>query len=131
MQAIHLYEKGIEELKKGMSVDCSSCKGEALERALRLQNKMKTNLKMAQERLNFLASANNAVTSHRRSNSLTMPITRRSAFRRESPVGSPSNQPKISALNTPPTFKKPVSLFSELVTNAISILEVLFSRLTP
>lgn len=55
-QAIQWYEKGIAELEKGISVDCSSHKGEAWERAQRLQDKMKTNLKMAKERLKFLGT---------------------------------------------------------------------------
>lgn len=53
-QAIQLYEKGIVELEKGISVDCSGHRGEAWERAQRLQGKMRTNLKMAKERLKFL-----------------------------------------------------------------------------
>lgn len=53
-----MYERGIMELRKGISVDCSSHKGEVWERAQKLQDKMKTNMKMAQERLKFLGKEN-------------------------------------------------------------------------
>ncbi|XP_067144662.1 spastin-like, partial [Centruroides vittatus] len=52
--AIDLYRKGIEQLEMGIAVDCTSGKGQVWERAQRLQDKMKTNLLMAKDRLDFL-----------------------------------------------------------------------------
>lgn len=52
--AIELYKKGITELELGINVDCSGGKGELYERAQRLHEKMKTNLSMAKDRLQFL-----------------------------------------------------------------------------
>lgn len=51
--AVELYKKGIAELEKGISIDCNG-KGEVWERAQRLQCKMRTNLDMAKDRLDFL-----------------------------------------------------------------------------
>ncbi|XP_066940068.1 spastin isoform X1 [Macrobrachium rosenbergii] len=53
--AMELYRRGISELEAGISVDCTG-RGEAYERAQRLQDKMKTNLIMAKERLDMLDS---------------------------------------------------------------------------
>ncbi|XP_068236721.1 spastin-like isoform X2 [Palaemon carinicauda] len=47
------YRRGISELESGISVDCTG-RGEAYERAQRLQDKMRTNLIMAKERLDML-----------------------------------------------------------------------------
>lgn len=52
--AIELYKKGITELEKGIAIDCRNGKGEVWERAQRLHEKMKQNLIMAKDRLNFL-----------------------------------------------------------------------------
>ncbi|XP_011502666.1 PREDICTED: spastin isoform X2 [Ceratosolen solmsi marchali] len=54
--AIELYKKGIYELEKGIAVECNAGRGEVWERAQRLNDKMKTNLAMAKDRLDFLAS---------------------------------------------------------------------------
>ncbi|CAD5111173.1 DgyrCDS509 [Dimorphilus gyrociliatus] len=51
--AVDLYKKGIEELEKGIAVDVSG-PGDAFERARRLQEKMRTNLIMAKDRLQVL-----------------------------------------------------------------------------
>ncbi|CAB3380591.1 Hypothetical predicted protein [Cloeon dipterum] len=51
--AVELYKKGIAELEKGIAIECAG-KGEVWERAQRLQGKMKTNLEMAKDRLDFL-----------------------------------------------------------------------------
>ncbi|CAL4119337.1 unnamed protein product, partial [Meganyctiphanes norvegica] len=53
--AMEMYRKGINELESGINVDCMG-RGEAYERAMRLQDKMKTNLIMAKERLEMLES---------------------------------------------------------------------------
>ncbi|XP_065207889.1 spastin isoform X2 [Planococcus citri] len=104
-QAIQLYEKGIIELEKGILVDCSGHKGEAGERAQRLQDKMRTNLKMAKERLKFLVSNNSPVNAHRRSNSLTMP-NRKYSMKSHSPVNTPGSYGKVPSSYTPPALKK-------------------------
>jgi len=49
-----LYQRGIKELELGIAVQCWGGRGEVWERAQRLHEKMKTNLQMAQDRLNFL-----------------------------------------------------------------------------
>lgn len=53
--AMELYRRGIAELEAGIAVDCLG-RGEAYERAQRLQEKMRTNLIMAKERLDMLES---------------------------------------------------------------------------
>lgn len=50
---MELYRRGISELECGIAVDCGG-RGEAYERAQRLQDKMRTNLIMAKERLDML-----------------------------------------------------------------------------
>lgn len=52
--AIELYRKGISELELGIAVQCWGGRGEVWERAQRLHEKMKTNLAMAKDRLQFL-----------------------------------------------------------------------------
>lgn len=52
--AIELYKKGIDELEKGIALDCNGGRGEVWDRAQRIRDKMKENLKMARERLDFL-----------------------------------------------------------------------------
>ncbi|ROT65716.1 putative spastin isoform X1 [Penaeus vannamei] len=52
---MELYRRGIAELEAGIAVDCLG-RGEAYERAQRLQEKMRTNLIMAKERLDMLES---------------------------------------------------------------------------
>lgn len=52
--AIELYRKGITELELGIAVQCWGGRGEVWERAQRLHEKMKTNLNMARDRLQFL-----------------------------------------------------------------------------
>lgn len=52
--AIDLYRKGIQELERGIAVDCWSGRGDVWDRAQRLHDKMQTNLSMARDRLLFL-----------------------------------------------------------------------------
>lgn len=54
--AIELYRKGITELELGIAVQCWGGRGEVWERAQRLHEKMKTNLAMAKDRLQFLGN---------------------------------------------------------------------------
>lgn len=56
--AIELYKKGIGELEKGVAVECYGGKGEVYERAQRLHEKMRANLAMAKDRLDFLGMDN-------------------------------------------------------------------------
>ena len=55
---MELYRRGIAELESGIAVDCTG-RGEAYERASRLQDKMKSNLIMAKERLEMLGKISN------------------------------------------------------------------------
>ncbi|XP_066152493.1 spastin isoform X1 [Euwallacea fornicatus] len=57
--AIDLYRKGISELEQGINVQCWGGQGEVWERAQRLHEKMKTNLAMAKDRLQFLEKEGN------------------------------------------------------------------------
>lgn len=106
--AIELYKKGILELEKGIAIDCHSGKGEVWERAQRLHEKMKTNLVMAKDRLNFLASGRKFTIpvprpGHMLAKSKTLP---RSMGSRAG--GSTSPQPtKVS--HTPPAVKRQLS----------------------
>lgn len=52
--AIELYKKGIGELEKGIAIECTGGRGEVWEHAQRLHDKMRTNLAMAKDRLDFL-----------------------------------------------------------------------------
>ncbi|XP_012150049.2 spastin isoform X2 [Megachile rotundata] len=54
--AIELYKKGIGELEKGIAIECTGGRGEVWEHAQRLHDKMRTNLAMAKDRLDFLVS---------------------------------------------------------------------------
>ncbi|KAK3093436.1 hypothetical protein FSP39_015716 [Pinctada imbricata] len=56
-QAIEMYKRGIAELEKGIALDVANGQGESWERARRLQEKMMTNMVMAQERLEILERA--------------------------------------------------------------------------
>nr|XP_022911085.1 spastin-like [Onthophagus taurus] len=55
--AIELYRKGITELELGIAVQCWGGRGEVWERAQRLHEKMKSNLAMAKDRLQFLGNS--------------------------------------------------------------------------
>lgn len=61
--AIELYKKGIGELEKGVAVECNGGRGEVWERAQRLHDKMRTNLAMAKDRLDFLGKYISCVAS--------------------------------------------------------------------
>ncbi|XP_060577940.1 spastin-like isoform X2 [Ruditapes philippinarum] len=53
--AVELYRKGIAELQKGVAIDIKG-QGESWDKARRLQEKMMTNLVMAQDRLEVLVT---------------------------------------------------------------------------
>ncbi|KAK9498151.1 hypothetical protein O3M35_004029 [Rhynocoris fuscipes] len=107
--AMKLYRKGIEELEKGIAIDCSHGKGEIWERAQRLQAKMKTNLTMTSDRLNLLDSEKKMLVNvngggHDLIKSKTLP---RSMGGSRSHGSSPSLPSKVS--RTPPAIKRQFS----------------------
>ncbi|XP_033735826.1 spastin-like isoform X1 [Pecten maximus] len=53
-QAIEMYKKGIAELEKGIAVNVGQGQGDHWDKARRLQQKMMTNMVMAQDRLDIL-----------------------------------------------------------------------------
>ncbi|KAL1487994.1 hypothetical protein ABEB36_015374 [Hypothenemus hampei] len=108
--AIDLYRKGITELELGIAVQCWGGRGEVWERAQRLHEKMKTNLSMAKDRLQFLASGRKLNVAKRPINttlskSQTLP---RSMGSRAAPVQPVRPFNKVSS--TPPAVKKQLSI---------------------
>lgn len=109
-EAIELYKRGILELEKGIAIDCHSGKGEVWERAQRLHEKMKTNLIMAKDRLNLLASNRKFVATvpragpHPLAKSKTLPRSMGSKTYHSSVSPSPA---KLS--HTPPAVKRQLS----------------------
>ncbi|KAG5890189.1 hypothetical protein JTB14_010652 [Gonioctena quinquepunctata] len=109
--AIDLYRKGITELELGIAVQCWGGRGEVWERAQRLHEKMKTNLAMAKDRLQFLASGKKLTVASKRpanstlSKSQTLP---RSMGSRSAPVQPVRPFNKICS--TPPAVKKQLSV---------------------
>lgn len=107
--AVKLYKKGIDELENGIAIDCSNGKGEIWERAKRLQDKMKTNLLMAKDRLNLLTSEKKMLLSGSNSTmnnlvkSKTLP---RSMGSRSFTINTP---PTVKILNTPPAIRRQFS----------------------
>lgn len=51
---IALYKKGMAELVKGLAIDLGNTSGPKWDRARKLREKMKTNLAMVQDRLEYL-----------------------------------------------------------------------------
>ncbi|XP_076268278.1 spastin isoform X1 [Rhynchophorus ferrugineus] len=109
--AIDLYRKGITELELGIAVQCWGGRGEVWERAQRLHEKMKTNLVMAKDRLQFLASGRKLTVAGKRpanstlSKSQTLP---RSMGSRSAPIQPVRPFNKVSS--TPPAVKKQLSI---------------------
>ncbi|XP_073994220.1 spastin isoform X2 [Rhodnius prolixus] len=106
--AIKLYKKGIEELEKGIAIDCSHGKGEVWERAQRLQAKMKTNLTMTNDRLNLLNSEKKMLLNingrgHVLVKSKTLPRSMGSRSHSTSPM------PQVKISRTPPAIKRQFS----------------------
>uniref|UniRef100_A0A8C1W6J0 Spastin n=1 Tax=Cyprinus carpio TaxID=7962 RepID=A0A8C1W6J0_CYPCA len=60
-QAVQWYRKGIAELEKGICIQVTGA-GEKADRARKLQNKMTSNLTMAQDRLELLVAGSGAVS---------------------------------------------------------------------
>ncbi|GAB6024464.1 hypothetical protein CHUAL_009623 [Chamberlinius hualienensis] len=109
--AIEMYEKGIAELEKGISVEVVG-RGEMWERAQRLQEKMKSNLEMAKDRLDFLASGKKLTAVSRRSVQSTFHGPCKSATLPRIAGGSPKQLPvahKQRIPITPPIYRRQVS----------------------
>ncbi|CAB3380590.1 Hypothetical predicted protein [Cloeon dipterum] len=113
--AVELYKKGIAELEKGIAIECAG-KGEVWERAQRLQGKMKTNLEMAKDRLDFLASGRRLTAAGRKNipgmaaRSSTLPRnlgSRQPVYTNGS--GSNSGAAKHKPYSTPPPIKRQLS----------------------
>ncbi|XP_051166630.1 spastin isoform X2 [Leptopilina boulardi] len=110
--AIELYKKGIGELEKGIAVECYGGRGEVWERAQRLHEKMRTNLAMAKDRLDFLASGRKLTIPGKRisgavmSKSQTLP---RSMGRSTPSLPCHRNIP-LKPSSTPPAVKRQLSV---------------------
>ncbi|XP_068981938.1 spastin isoform X3 [Bombus flavifrons] len=109
--AIELYKKGIGELEKGIAVECNGGRGEVWEHAQRLHDKMRTNLAMAKDRLDFLASGRKLSVPGKRvgtviSKSQTLPRS----MGRSTPVQSCHRVTPIKPSSTPPSVKRQLSV---------------------
>ncbi|XP_012543697.1 spastin isoform X2 [Monomorium pharaonis] len=110
--AIELYKKGIGELEKGIAVECTGGTGEVWEHAQRLHDKMCTNLAMAKDRLDFLASGRKLSVPGKRmtgtplSKSQTLPRS----MGRSTPIQSCHRTIPIKPSSTPPSVKRQLSV---------------------
>ncbi|XP_015120153.1 spastin isoform X2 [Diachasma alloeum] len=109
--AIELYKKGIGELEKGVAVECYGGRGEVYERAQRLNEKMRANLVMAKDRLDFLASGRKLVPGKRHAGST---ITKSQTLPRSmgrSPAALPCHRTAALKPNsTPPSIRRQLSI---------------------
>ncbi|XP_053668978.1 spastin [Anopheles marshallii] len=115
--AIELYRKGILELERGIAVECWGGRGEVWERAQRLHDKMQTNLSMARDRLQFLASGRKLTVGYKRPGNLgvmnkSQTLPRSMGGSRTTPTGGgvgsmPKIVPKPAA--TPPAIRRQFS----------------------
>ncbi|XP_011861782.1 PREDICTED: spastin isoform X2 [Vollenhovia emeryi] len=110
--AIELYKKGIGELEKGIAVECTGGHGEVWEHAQRLHDKMCTNLSMAKDRLDFLASGRKLSVPGKRltgtplSKSQTLPRS----MGRSTPIQPCHRTMPIKPSSTPPSVKRQLSV---------------------
>ncbi|KAL0127556.1 hypothetical protein PUN28_003079 [Cardiocondyla obscurior] len=110
--AIELYKKGIGELEKGIAVECNGGHGEVWEHAQRLHDKMCTNLAMAKDRLDFLASGRKLSVPGKRiigtplSKSQTLPRS----MGRSTPIQPCHRTIPIKPSSTPPSVKRQLSV---------------------
>ncbi|XP_011696674.1 PREDICTED: spastin isoform X2 [Wasmannia auropunctata] len=110
--AIELYKKGIGELEKGIAVECTGGHGEVWEHAQRLHDKMCTNLAMAKDRLDFLASGRKLSVPAKRitgtplSKSQTLPRS----MGRSTPIQPCHRTMPIKPSSTPPSVKRQLSV---------------------
>ncbi|KAK2575478.1 hypothetical protein KPH14_011206 [Odynerus spinipes] len=110
--AIELYKKGIGELEKGIAIECTGGRGEVWEHAQRLHDKMCTNLAMAKDRLDFLASGRKLSVPGKRlmgtnmSKSQTLPRS----MGRTSTMQPTHRVTPVKPLSTPPSVKRQLSV---------------------
>ncbi|XP_015439822.1 PREDICTED: spastin [Dufourea novaeangliae] len=109
--AIELYKKGIGELEKGIAVECNGGRGEVWEHAQRLHEKMRTNLAMAKDRLDFLASGRKlSVPAKRVGTAISKSQTLPRSMGRSPPVQSCHRVTPIKPTSTPPSVKRQLSV---------------------
>ncbi|XP_014486183.1 PREDICTED: spastin isoform X2 [Dinoponera quadriceps] len=110
--AIELYKKGIGELEKGIAIECNGGHGEVWEHAQRLHDKMRTNLIMAKERLEYLVSGRKLSVPGKRttgaplSKSQTLPRN----MGRSAPIQPCHRTVPIKPSSTPPSVKRQLSV---------------------
>lgn len=115
-QAIEYYRKGVDELEKGIAVDCSK-PGPEWEKARKIHDKMRKNLTMAKERLEILIreashrsspkllnKATTGISSARNGNKTRSPARTLPQVPRSDPQSLPESslppQPKIRGLSS-------------------------------
>nr|XP_031833399.1 spastin isoform X3 [Nomia melanderi] len=109
--AIELYKKGIGELEKGIAIECSGGRGEVWEHAQRLHDKMRTNLAMAKDRLDFLASGRKlSVPGKRVGTAISKSQTLPRSMGRSPPVQSCHRVAPVKPTSTPPSVKRQLSV---------------------
>ncbi|XP_053984566.1 spastin isoform X3 [Hylaeus anthracinus] len=109
--AIELYKKGIGELEKGIAIECTGGRGEVWEHAQRLHDKMRTNLVMAKDRLDFLASGRKlSVPGKRVGTAISKSQTLPRSMGRSTPVQSCHRVTPIKPTSTPPSVKRQLSV---------------------
>ncbi|XP_071793385.1 spastin-like isoform X2 [Asterias amurensis] len=89
--ALDYYRRGINELENGIAVDCQK-PGVEWERAKRLQEKMRTNLEMAKERIDLLRSERTSLPKMTHKTTVVPRSTPREGFRSRSPA-TPERRP--------------------------------------
>ncbi|XP_043254740.1 spastin isoform X4 [Colletes gigas] len=109
--AIELYKKGIGELEKGIAVECTGGRGEVWEHAQRLHDKMRMNLVMAKDRLDFLASGRKlSVPGKRVGTTISKSQTLPRSMGRSTPVQSCHRVTPLKPTSTPPSVKRQLSV---------------------
>ncbi|CAK9808955.1 spas [Anthophora plagiata] len=109
--AIELYKKGIGELEKGIAIECTGGRGEVWEHAQKLHDKMRTNLAMAKDRLDFLASGRKlSVPGKRVGTAISKSQTLPRSMGRSTPVQSCHRVTPIKPSSTPPSVKRQLSV---------------------
>ncbi|XP_017890071.1 spastin isoform X2 [Ceratina calcarata] len=109
--AIELYKKGIGELEKGIAIECNGGRGEVWEHAQRLHDKMRTNLAMAKDRLDFLASGRKlSVPGKRMGTAISKSQTLPRSMGRSTSVQPCHRVTPIKPSSTPPSVKRQLSV---------------------
>ncbi|XP_076235240.1 spastin isoform X3 [Calliopsis andreniformis] len=109
--AIELYKKGIGELEKGIAIECTGGRGEVWEHAQRLHDKMRTNLAMAKDRLDFLASGRKlSVPGKRVGTAISKSQTLPRSMGRSASVQPCHRVTPVKPTSTPPSVKRQLSV---------------------